>query len=258
MPIVRRRSRTSLWTPANLPVQPVGWWDAADPLTITLDASGNVSDWKNKGSAGGSASQATAGSRPAFNAAGLNGKPCITADGVDDCLRGLLSISGTDKLYCWAMYRTGNAAANRRVVSIDAGAADWQSVGCAAVIVETGASAIAADRNGARLSTIARPAGTAFIAATEFDGTNVTSYVNGVASTPVASAGLFASTNISLFAQASVSDYIAAAIAEVGIIIGGITPALRQKIEGYRLWASGAQASLPASHPFKNSPPTLF
>jgi hypothetical protein len=63
------------WTPASLP-NLTAWFDAQDSATIT-QATGLVSNWANKKTGGGDASQATSGSRPAYSATGLNTKPAI-------------------------------------------------------------------------------------------------------------------------------------------------------------------------------------
>jgi hypothetical protein len=51
----------------------VGWWDANDASTITLNGS-NVSQWNDKSISGFHVSQATAGNQPAYVTSSLNGK----------------------------------------------------------------------------------------------------------------------------------------------------------------------------------------
>ena len=88
------RTLGSLWqdsgrtTPVAANADPVGAWD---------DLSGNARHIV----------QATAGSRPAYSAAGFNGYPCLTFDGTDDFLASVAAwvatvFGGTDKPYAVA------------------------------------------------------------------------------------------------------------------------------------------------------------
>lgn len=62
------------------------WLDANDASTLTLDGSGNVSEWRDKSGAARHAAQATSTARPAFGGLGFGGKPALAFDGVDDIL----------------------------------------------------------------------------------------------------------------------------------------------------------------------------
>lgn len=64
------------WSPASLGSKLTTWFDAQDPLTLIFN-SGNVASWANKGSAGGSADQASASLQPIYRSRGLNGLPCL-------------------------------------------------------------------------------------------------------------------------------------------------------------------------------------
>jgi hypothetical protein len=72
----------SAWTPADLTGLAL-WLDADDSSTITLNGS-TVSQWDDKSGNDRHATQATAVSQPAYNATGLNGKPALITDDVDD------------------------------------------------------------------------------------------------------------------------------------------------------------------------------
>jgi hypothetical protein len=54
----------------------VGWWDASDSSTITLN-SGNVSEWRDKSASGNALAQSTAANQPAYVQSSLNGKAGI-------------------------------------------------------------------------------------------------------------------------------------------------------------------------------------
>ncbi|RJQ38856.1 MAG: hypothetical protein C4555_04385 [Dehalococcoidia bacterium] len=64
------------WTPASLGASLTGWFDAQDGSTFIFNGS-SVASWGNKGSAGGAATNGTAAQQPAYDATGLNGRPCV-------------------------------------------------------------------------------------------------------------------------------------------------------------------------------------
>jgi hypothetical protein len=60
------------FNPKSLPSL-IGWWDAADSSTITLNGS-TVSEWRDKSNSGFHVSQATAANQPSYVTGSLNGK----------------------------------------------------------------------------------------------------------------------------------------------------------------------------------------
>lgn len=56
------------------------WLDAADPAAVELDGSGNTALWKDRSGKGRHARQDQEAFRPAFDAAGLNGRPALRFD----------------------------------------------------------------------------------------------------------------------------------------------------------------------------------
>ncbi|MFM6272695.1 MAG: hypothetical protein ACKPFA_40420, partial [Dolichospermum sp.] len=79
MVVLGRKLRTPAQISTDL------WLDAADSSTITLNGS-TVSQWNDKSGNGRNAIQATATNQPAYTANGLNGKPVLTFDGINDFL----------------------------------------------------------------------------------------------------------------------------------------------------------------------------
>lgn len=72
------------WSPAALGASLYALWDAERPDLVT-ESGGGVSSWKD--AVGGyDAVQATSGKRPTYSLTGFNGRPVVTADGVDDML----------------------------------------------------------------------------------------------------------------------------------------------------------------------------
>ena len=60
----------------------VGWWDANDSSTITLNST-TVSEWRDKSGAGVALTQGTAAAQPTYQTAYVNGKNAMTFDGGD-------------------------------------------------------------------------------------------------------------------------------------------------------------------------------
>lgn len=74
-----------LWNPSYLGAALIARFDASDSANYTLTTA-KVSAWTNLAPAGGSAVQATAGSRPVIAAAALGGLDVVRFDGTDDVL----------------------------------------------------------------------------------------------------------------------------------------------------------------------------
>jgi hypothetical protein len=60
----------------------VGWWDASDSSTITLNST-TVSEWRDKSGVGVALTQGTAAAQPTYQTAYVNGKNAMTFDGGD-------------------------------------------------------------------------------------------------------------------------------------------------------------------------------
>jgi hypothetical protein len=92
LPLTRSRARSrffsslaTAWTPASLGASLALWLDADDASTITLNAS-TVSQWNDKSGNARHASQASAANQPLYSATGLNSKPTLSFDGLNDHL----------------------------------------------------------------------------------------------------------------------------------------------------------------------------
>lgn len=72
-------SATPAFTPLGLTNLTL-WYDLQDGATVT-QSGGKVSALTDKSTAGNNASEASAGSRPTYNATGINGHPSMTSDG---------------------------------------------------------------------------------------------------------------------------------------------------------------------------------
>ncbi|WP_297105090.1 hypothetical protein [uncultured Devosia sp.] len=72
------------WTPLALGDKLLEWW-TADLLSSLTIVGGYVSAWRGMKN-GYELTQASSPSRPAYSATGFGGRPCLTADGIDDFL----------------------------------------------------------------------------------------------------------------------------------------------------------------------------
>jgi hypothetical protein len=224
-----RRGAAAAWTPAALGAALALWLDAADASTITLNGS-TVSQWRDKSGNNRHASQATKANQPTYTPSGLNGKPVITFDGVDDFLSTTSFLLG----------QTAVSVARRSLTSEP--------------VVEAQASL-----------------NRGFWGSAYPDFTTHTNYgVNG-------SALSAAAPNMAVGAASIVSQtglLAGAASWRLGFGFPGYTPLNgfiaeivttdtllsttdRQLLEGYLAWKWGLEASLPAGHPFRNTPPTV-
>jgi hypothetical protein len=57
----------------------LGWWDATDSSTITIDT--GVTEWRDKSGLGQKFSQTTGANQPSLNNTGLGGKPALSFNG---------------------------------------------------------------------------------------------------------------------------------------------------------------------------------
>lgn len=242
------------FTPASIGA--LVWQDARDSSTITLNGS-SFASWANKGSLGGALAQATASAQPAYSATGLNGFPTAVFNSVNtQYLFGSLSLSGPNLMACSVGTINNTATANgARMLSISTGSNDFSSVATAAVIRRQGNNAaMTAERNLAALGVVAISYATPLIICSVFDGANQTLWLNGTASTPVASTGSFASTIFSVGKPANDNGPWDGAI---GIMVTtySVDTTSRQQLEGYIACGWLLQSLLPGGHPYKSSCP---
>lgn len=253
-------SQRPAWSPSAL--SPLVWLDAQTESTITK-SSNVVSKWNDRGTNGNHVEEESAGSRPSYSATALNGLPAITSDGIKRLGVFIPTVSGlTDKMAAFVVAYAANDAigTNGRLLSYtDINLADDStSTALAAIMRRDGANArIDARRNSTDLSEKTITYDTPFIGGSVFDGTNHTTYVDGVAGTAVASSGNFGASNQTL---AVLGAYHASlpwigGVGEIIVVIGEVTTSDRQKVEGYLAHRWAATGNLAADHPYKNAAP---
>jgi hypothetical protein len=82
MPILIQSGRFSAAAFSPLDLSPWHWSDPSDAASVTLGGS-NVSQLNDKSTNGRHLTQGTAGARPTYTSAGINGLNCLTWDGGD-------------------------------------------------------------------------------------------------------------------------------------------------------------------------------
>jgi hypothetical protein len=211
------------WAPSTLGASLLGWIDAEQPATITQAAT-LVSAWTDSISPGSrSFAQATGTLKPVYNAAGLNSRPSIVYDGIDDETT-LASVpyptSGAFEI--WALVKQDALAADATVRTIIA----WGNGTGATTLsfrrnVVTGVNrAQAAVGNGTVTTTITNNVvdfSGVCVVRLLLDGVNGQIEVNGTAGTPAAIApaslsttrtriGASASTSANVFFQGGINN----------------------------------------------------
>jgi hypothetical protein len=263
---ITQEGSSSPWSPSDLPA--VQAWFKADAIP-EVDRVGNlVSRWVDSASSGLFPVTATSTARPAFVANAIEGKPVVRFDGVNDGLNrgasalvnnangGMMiavrrhsAVPTTTRTV--AFLATGSSTANPRLTLRSSATGLPQSV----------ARRLDANANVTVNAATAVP--TTFqlhaIDANFVQGT-LAQWVNGTAAgTATMTTGLTSNTNAAGFGigrGASAANYFAGDIAEVIVVRGAVSTADRQRLEGYLAHRWGLAAGLPASHPYRNSPPT--
>ncbi len=240
------------WTPDDLTVKAVIWYDAAAPQTIT-QAGGTVSQLDDRGLSGYSLTQAAGTRQPAYSATGFNGRPGITFDGTSDVLAraatpstGLFGAGGTTgNLFIVGRYISGvvwfkwqSTTTNRFGLE---GAARWDypngTVGSGQFTTFTGFS-------GSENAIFFYNA----------DGATRRVYKNSTVDVSTGSipAGIAsASGSLSIGADATNTNFSNFVFAEAVLLPYAPTEDERFLIEGYLAHKWGLEANLPSNHPYR-------
>ncbi len=170
-------------------------WLKAD--TLALADGDPVGTWADQSGNGRDLVQATSAAKPMFKTAVLNGRPAVLFDGVDDVVEyvgGSDWVTGTG-LTVFAVVKRVSAtySAGTSAFKSNAGGADYDNVqSCIVGYQGGGGGNLQGYRNGALSDAFHPGDGVAFQECSQWDGTNHTTYKNGVGATPVASSGSFA------------------------------------------------------------------
>jgi hypothetical protein len=243
-----------LWTPALLETPPEQWFEAADPNSLTLDGSGNASQWNDLSGKGNHATQSTAGSRPTWDPVGMLGAPCLK------------QISGSKSLVHSATPGTGPATGWILVMNttsplsvtayLTAPPSTKWGMHLRSRVANGGWAATFVDdstERSANTLTISQPN----ILVAAYDGsTGYRYYTNGgpVETKTLTPYGGNASPRQQLFADADATNCI---ISACGFSKAALSEIDCLRLAGYLAWRYNAQARLDPSNPYANKPPEI-
>lgn len=242
------------------------WLDASETSTITGIS---VSAWNDKTTNLNHVSQATAASQPAYSATGLGGtQPGITFNGTSDTLTRASFVYAQGSASVFAMMSAPAVGALKYVFSEGSGTngyyAPLMNNANPAADMITGRLANDTAVGGALLlstptTTAAFFDNTVKFVMIEDTGANFTAYNNGVSGGGAAYTR--ETTTVNLFClgarfRANIySSWFNGTMSEFMIINGTLSPADRQKLEGYSAHKWGVNANLPVAHPYLLHPP---
>jgi hypothetical protein len=186
-----------VWTPADFGVDLIGWYDAQDAASIT-QSSGAVSQWNDKSGKGNHVVQATGANQPSYSATGFDGtRPGIVAADANRHLSKAShpDITGLSTLtYIAAVNIDAGAGTNQRLSSIfPSGSLDFNAANSAIMAFISDSTHLTAFWNNVARSTKTFTLGAKRWVISQWDGTNNTLYVDGVAGTVVAAVPVFSS-----------------------------------------------------------------
>ena len=243
-------TRLPLWTPSQ--ISTALWLDAADASTIVLNGA-NVNQWRDKSGNSRHFVQGTSSLQPAYSTTGWGTQPAIVFDGVDDELPAVSNWTGTG----WSWYVVGqrtSTASSQTLIGAVSGT-DYFPI----------ANNVIVNTNLFRNNTINDPAAlSAYLNGAMIKDKNALPTMDrGVLWTNIGNKSIMGMCGVAAFGSAprlakSISAYVFGGLmVEVVATPNDSTTAERQTIEGYLAWKWGLVNSLPAGHPYKNSPPTI-
>lgn len=274
----------ALWTPTQL--TSAVWLDAADAGTITLNGS-NVSQWNDKSGNNRHATQTTPTLQPSFVSNASNGLPALQTDGGDNLIIGnrlnLFQDVGSATIAIMVKYVAGTYSGGALSVFVSNGIsttgtrfsltpAIGTSIGftCRRTDSDT---AINATSSTSRTNTGVVNLAAIQIGNVVYSSAQGNHFTNGTQdltnsalaftnTTPTVSSNT-TPLNASLFSINNNLNVPTLALPsgcqlfEVLMFNSTLSTTDRQRLEGYLAWKWGSVATLPAGHPFKNSPPYL-
>jgi hypothetical protein len=250
-------ARPALWSPSAL--SPLAWYDAQTESTLTK-SSDLVSQWNDRGTNGNNLTVDGNSFRPLYSATGLSSLPAVTSSAsrrLDRNVTGLSSL--TDKLSVFAAASVASTGVGPLASWRDATLGGDDANTLHAQFMARGTDDVYAVRNNSVRSRKAVTYDTAHVMGSVFDGTNHTMWIDGVAGAAVASTGSFSTgalTTLSVLGNFnSTPQFWHGALGEMLVVIGEVTTANRQRIEGYLAHRWGLTGSLAGDHPYKTQAP---
>ena len=267
-----------LWRPSELGADLALWLDAEDTDSITLNGS-TVSQWDDKSGNNRNASQATASQQPTYLPTGFNGKPTVETDGNDILELGVTSLgrnvngltcaivgvhpsgltftSNANELY---MSSGTNAASTRFALTPNPSASAGNRYAIAGRRLDAdsygtiSSSTDSLANRGNQWIRIGQRAYSDGVANHWTDGTQ------DLTNQSFQSAGFTSDTDslrTSIFGGVSTLP-AGSQLCEIVLTHSTMTPADRQRLEGYLAWKWNLVGNLPAAHPYKTQPPFVI
>jgi hypothetical protein len=230
------------------------WLDAADQKTLTFSGS-NVTAWADKS---GNGRSSTGFGGTTLQKIGNN--TAITLNGTDTYFyfsnATAMNTTTTLSAFVVAVFGSGMTSTPRL---LGFGNTDWDNVNNAVAFgrhpsTDSRINFERATGNGGTPTQVLTPP-TSFVGSTIFTSTGATQWVNGTANASnTTSLGAFNYNlyNIGRFSGGGLNW--TGAIGEVIAFNSALSTTDRQQVEGYLATKWGLQGSLPASHPYKNTP----
>ena len=264
-----------LWRPSDLGADLALWLDAEDTDSITLNGS-TVSQWDDKSGNNRNASQASASLQPSYLTTGFNGKPTLETDGNDVLELGATSlgrnVSGITCAIVGVHPVGASFASNTNELYISTGS----SITSTRFAFTPNPTASTANRYaiaGRRLDTdsyqtVSSSTDSLANCGSQWIRVGQAAYSDGVANhwtdgtqdltnEPFQTSGVTSDTDplrTSIFG--GVNELPSGSqLCEIVLTHSTMTPADRQKLEGYLAWKWNLVANLPAAHPYKTQPP---
>jgi methionine-rich copper-binding protein CopC len=235
------------------------WLDAADAGTITLNGS-TVSQWNDKSGNGRNVAQSNAAKQPTYSTGYLNGNNAISFDGTGRSLSAgtaTINLSQPFNRFIVGKFLTkssqsvivdgnnGSGAGGQQVFYNGESAGSWR-MACDAPAYAKSISYGTSDFNN-------------HIHFHNLNGASTYYSIDGA--TTLSGPGDPGSTGqpgicIGNIRNEFVTGYgFQGYVYEIILTTGTLSPADRQKIEGYLAWKWGTQASLPVGHPYESAAP---
>lgn len=260
----------TLFLPIRRPFQPnqisgLGLWlDAADTNTIRTSG-GSVTGWNDKSGNGRNATQGASATLPSYNTATLNGLP-VVAHTTTSGLTGTFPVNTLTSMFIFVVVNNTSSA----VITNNQGGYVlwWNETGAwgqvQLLILQTridwrfGTGQVGNNPN-LPLNSPANTGTSYNMFMTSKVNTAEQAFQNGtLVGNYTAASNAIANTNNTFVITGPITGnptlYATNNIAEMLVYTTNVSTS-RQQIEGYLAWKWGLVGDLPASHPFKNSPP---
>jgi hypothetical protein len=220
----------------------------------------NITRWNDKSGSGFNAFS-PAGSNPTLRSAGLNGLNTITFNGTSQFFTFSNANALDFNLNDFAIFAVAELILNNAVKNIisknSPSLPQWRLA-----MENNQVQSLVFNRvGGLSISSGSPSAGWGLLSGMTYRGSGNVLFINGNPSSTGSVIGGSLTNGVSAsigaaFSFGTYSRFWNGDMAEIIVYNTSLRPFQRQQVEGYLAWKWGLQAQLPASHPFKNAPPS--